>query len=118
MSEDGPADEPSGDAEAEGPPQPGGLISVLLDPAARADERDDAAIDLGGFDSPEAEAALLKCLADHPGHEVVRASCGASLAEIWCRRGSLARDDYAGLPEPALAEATAVIRRERPEWLS
>lgn len=42
-----------------GAEQPAGLIGVLLDAGAEYGARDDAALDLGESDEPEAAAALL-----------------------------------------------------------
>jgi hypothetical protein len=42
--------------------QPEGLISVLLDQDAEVGDRNDAAMDLGSFDGPGVEAALLQVL--------------------------------------------------------
>lgn len=39
--------------------QPQGLISVLLDENAEYGDRDDAAMDLGAFDEPQAEDGLI-----------------------------------------------------------
>jgi hypothetical protein len=42
--------------------QPQGLIGVLLDTEAELGDRDDAAMDLAGFDEPEAIEALTRVL--------------------------------------------------------
>ncbi len=65
--------------------QPQGLIEVLLDVTASEVDRDDAAIDLGAYDEPEVEEALIRVGADLSTPNSVAASCGESLAEIWMR---------------------------------
>jgi hypothetical protein len=103
--------------------QPSGLISVLLDPAARPDEQDDAAMDLAAFDDPEAEAALLRraeelaVVTDDDPYLMVGEMCGESLAEIWCRRGRLPGDAFARLRGRVLEAALAVLEARRPDLL-
>ena len=65
--------------------QPQGLIEVLLDVTASEVDRDGAAIDLGAYDEPEVEEALIRVGADLSTPNSVAASCGESLAEIWMR---------------------------------
>ena len=69
------------------PRQPDGLISVLLDIAAPPGDRDDAAMDLGAFDEPAAEQALLKIVTTHSEDEDLIDTAGESLWEIWNRQG-------------------------------
>lgn len=63
--------------------QPAGLLRVLSDKAARIDERDDAAIDLGEFEGEEVERGLLAVAHDSMTDDIVRGSCGESLGLIW-----------------------------------
>jgi hypothetical protein len=69
------------------PKQPEGLISVLLDRNAEFGDRGDAAIDLGAFDEPAAEEALLKVVLTQTEDEDIADSAGDSLREIWNRKG-------------------------------
>jgi hypothetical protein len=69
-----------------------GLISVLLDTTAQFADRDDAAMDLGSFDEPEVENALLKIILNHNEDEVLVDSAGESLKEIWQRKGQIKED--------------------------
>ena len=66
--------------------QPDGLISVLLDVAAPCGDRDDAAMELGAFDEPAAETALLKIVTAHSEDEGLIDTAGESLWEIWNRQ--------------------------------
>ncbi|ALC89082.1 hypothetical protein AM500_04195 [Bacillus sp. FJAT-18017] len=85
------------------------LIKLLLDQTAREDERDDAAIDLAQYDNDEVEAALIQAIHDSNTTEIIRASCGASLAEIWLRTNRIDHQTLDNLPEPAKSEATGFI---------
>ena len=67
--------------------QPEGLISVLLDLDAEFGDRDDAAMDLGGFDEPAAEEALLKVVLSGDEDEDIADRAGESLWQIWTRKG-------------------------------
>ena len=98
--------------------QPGILIKILLNPKARVDERDDAAIDLAAFDRPEVEEALLKVALDSTANDVIRGSCGESLAEIWLRRNRFNSMAYAQLSGAARSEATALINKVKSEWIA
>lgn len=63
-----------------------GLISVLLDGAASIAERDDAAIDLSDFD--EALPTLIEAARNPNEHDVIAASLGVAIGEIWERSGN------------------------------
>ena len=86
------------------------LIAILLDPSARADERDDAAMDLSEFATPAVESALLAVAIDLHAPAVVRDSCGESLALIWLRLGAVPEAVLQSLPEPACSAAIARLR--------
>ncbi|MEZ4223522.1 MAG: hypothetical protein R3B13_21420 [Polyangiaceae bacterium] len=98
--------------------QPESLISLLLDPSASVAERDDAAMDLAAFTQPEAEHALLKVALGPSTPELVVASCGESLAEIWCRRAETLPEAFSNLPDVAKHEARGYIQQVRPDWLA
>ena len=59
------------------------LKKILLDRKASLAERDDAAIDLGDFDDPEALDALMEIAVDPQEEDIILASCGESIALIW-----------------------------------
>lgn len=67
--------------------QPEGLISVLLNTEAGYGDRDDAAMDLGEFDEPAVEEALLKVVLSPTEDEGIADSAGESLWQIWSRKG-------------------------------
>jgi hypothetical protein len=97
--------------------QPEGLISVLLDVNADEADRDDAAIDLSGFNEPEAERALFLAASSPETSEMVCGSCGESLAEIWLRQGEINFEYYQKLCSPAVREIEAYINAEDPSLL-
>jgi PBS lyase HEAT-like repeat len=70
------------------------LVHILLSAAARLDERDDAATDLGQCRSPQAIEALLAVARDPEVDVILAASCGESLAEV-AVRNLLFRQDLA-----------------------
>lgn len=71
--------------------QPAGLISVLSDSSAPFGDRCDAALDLGSFDDPEAEAALLNVVMDQQSDADLADNAGNSLWEIWSRSGKVSQ---------------------------
>jgi hypothetical protein len=94
------------------------LISVLMDGFAREDERDDAAIDLGDSDAPEALAALIQAGSDPGVPDTVQASCGESIADIWIRRGNYDYSIWQKLCSPTRNELINTVAKQRPEWLT
>ncbi len=93
------------------------LIAVLKDKSARIDERDDAAMDLSSYDTPEVCAALLEVALDPETDEIIAASCGESLAEIWDTRGTIDIQSLDLLSGPARAEALNYLQAKHPEWI-
>lgn len=94
--------------------QPEGLIKVLLNINAEFGDRDDAAMDLGGFDEIEVEQALAKIACDSNVDEGLADSCGESLAEIWCRQSRLNEKVFLALTPAALLIALAIIEAQSP----
>lgn len=89
------------------------LIEILLDKTASDADRDDAAIDLGDIsDDEEVEVALLTVAIDEGTDEMIRASCGESLARIWVRQNQVSREKLALLTGIALEEAVGIIKNE------
>jgi len=95
-------------------PSASALISVLLDGNAREDERDDAAMELSAFDEPEVHAALARVATDPAESELVAASAGESLAELWMARGVVDRAVFERLVPAARAEVTGLFGRWAP----
>jgi hypothetical protein len=65
--------------------QPFGLISVLLNACLPLGDRHDAALDLGAFDAPEAETALLQVVLNLSEDDEIADAAGESLSSIWVR---------------------------------
>ncbi|WP_215190842.1 hypothetical protein [Exiguobacterium sp. s7] len=91
-------------------------IEILLDQTASDAERDDAAMDLGFSLNEEAvEIALLTVANDETVDEMIRASCGESLAQIWIAHNQVSREKLSLLTGIALGEAISMIKSENME---
>lgn len=98
-------------------PQPAGLIGVLLDKSAPTADRDDAAMDLADFDSPEAEAALVVVASDSEEDELLLDTAGQSLSEMWLRWNKKPDADVIrAFPDPSRFICVAGLIAGRPEW--
>lgn len=86
-----------------------GLISVLLDLTAEFSERDDAATDQGEFDDESALGALCQIADNHKEDEILAASCGESIAQIWLRRGFCDRQMLEYFHPAASSEIMALV---------
>lgn len=74
------------------------LVDVLTDRGARREERDTAAAQLSTSDAPEALRALVSVASDATEPDALLDRCGASLAAVWSRNGTL---------DPGVLEALA-----------
>lgn len=89
------------------------LINILLDSNISDEERDDAAINLGYISNNElVEKALLKIANDINTDEIIRASCGESLAQIWMTKKVFNYDKFFSLKGIAFVEAIGLIKKE------
>lgn len=91
------------------------LVGILLDPSARADERDDAATDLGAFAGPEVIQALIRVASDTTEDSVLVETAAESLGEIWARDGTVDQTAYVALVDIAQRNVKAVIRAQAPQ---
>lgn len=96
--------------------QPEGLIGVLLKTDAEFGDRDDAAMDLGEFDEPEAEEALLTVAEDPATDPMLAESCAESLGEVWARRETLNVSKLRRLTGEPLTMVLRQLERARPQW--
>ena len=96
--------------------QPTGLISVLLDRNAPFGDRHDAAMDLGAFETPESENALISIVSDRTEDDDLVETAAESLAEIWVHTRRFDRDVLARLPDAANPIVFAVLDGRWPEW--
>jgi hypothetical protein len=93
------------------------LIAILLDSTAREDERDDAAIDLANFDGEDVVQALFAVATDPSSQsEMIKGSCGESLASIWVRTGEIDISLLGRLDGTAKTEALGLIKINRTDW--
>lgn len=91
------------------------LINILLDTTIDEAVRDDAAIDLGLISNNEIiEAALLSIVNDQKTEEMIRASCGESLAQIWLSNHNFKCNKINLLDGVAFEEAIALIKVQNP----
>lgn len=91
------------------------LINILLDKTIDDAIRDDAAIDLGFISNNEmVEAALLDIANDQTTEEMIRASCGESLAQIWLTNHNFECSKISLLDGIAFEEAIALIKIQNP----
>ncbi len=97
-------------------PQPAGLIHVLLDRSAEFGDRGDAALDLGAYDGPEVETALMEIAADATTDPDLAESCGESLGEIWSRKPTFDPALLSGLAPVTRTLARGILLHRRPEW--
>ncbi len=67
--------------------QPQGLVAVLANRGNEFGDRHDSAMDLGAFDEPEAEAALLAVASDLLEDPDIADAAGESLSAVWSRKG-------------------------------
>jgi len=90
------------------------LIRLLMDKSARIDERDDAAIDLIESNSGEALAALINVAAREGEPEILQASCGEAIGEIWIKRNVIDIDAYEKLNSATQLEIKHLLMEKSP----
>ncbi|RKZ50440.1 MAG: hypothetical protein DRR16_08595 [Candidatus Parabeggiatoa sp. nov. 3] len=93
------------------------LAAILVDSTATLTEKDDAAINLGEFDESEALTALIVAAQSEKVEEMVLASIGESIAQIWIRLDNFDSMIFNQLPRGAQREAHSLIQANRSEWL-
>ena len=92
------------------------LIEILLDPNSSDAEKDDAAIELGEFNEKNVIDVLINVSNKLEYSEMVKASCGESLAFIWLKQQSLDYSDLKKLNGIAFHEAISLIKKNHKEW--
>ncbi|MFE1382541.1 hypothetical protein ACFW6S_26725 [Streptomyces sp. NPDC058740] len=93
--------------------QPAGLISVLLDRAARIDERDDAAMDLEAYSGEHVVKALVDVASSPVEDDLVVVSAAESLGRVLARDGGCLEDLLASLRPDAKRIAEEVLLSSR-----
>jgi hypothetical protein len=94
------------------------LISILTDPRAREDERDDAAMDLEFFSGTLVESALAETIRKEEFSSVLAQTCAESLAGIWAREGRIDQDFFDELKGQAKNEVIGILSARAPDLLS
>lgn len=93
------------------------LLEILFDPAARVDEKDDAAEYLQDCDDDLALAGLSEKGRDSNEDSMVLYSCGNSMAQIWMKRDFFDYDVYQSLDREARWGLFDNIKGLRPGWV-
>ncbi|MFJ6435384.1 hypothetical protein [Streptomyces sp. NPDC091416] len=94
-------------------PQPAGLISVLLNRAARVDERDDAAMDLEAYSGEHVVKALIDVTSSPVEDELVLDSAAESLGRILARDGGCPEELLVSLRPDAKRMVEEMLRASR-----
>ena len=93
------------------------LIEILLDPNARIDERDDAAMDLGKYNDDRALNALISTTLGSNYEEFIMDTCGESIAKIWIKRNQFDVHSYKNMNRIARIEIYKYIKCYKSEWI-
>jgi hypothetical protein len=93
------------------------LLEILKDPTASDAEKDDAVIELGvNFQDEETVDILIKVSNDSNCDEMIAASCGESVGQIWLTTQQISYEKLSNLKGIALTEALSLINAQRPDW--
>ncbi|MFE9877719.1 hypothetical protein [Streptomyces sp. NPDC005784] len=93
------------------------LVGILDDPAAREDEKYDAAMYLEDFPGPLVESGLIRTIRAEDFTSVLAQLCAASLACIWARQDRIDRDFFQELHRTALDEVLGVLGARAPHLI-
>ncbi|MFF7751864.1 hypothetical protein ACFZCP_22000 [Streptomyces sp. NPDC007971] len=93
------------------------LVGILDDPAAREDEKDDAAMYLEDFSGPLVESGLIRTIRAEDFTSVLAQQCAESLGGIWARTGHVDPAFMAELRGPAKDEVFGILGIRAPHLL-
>ncbi|MFF4507848.1 hypothetical protein [Streptomyces sp. NPDC001401] len=93
------------------------LVGILDDPAAREDEKYDAAMDLEDFSGPLVETCLIRIIRAEDFTSVLAQHCAESLGGIWARTGRVDPAFMAQLRGPAKDEVFGILGIRAPRLL-
>ena len=93
------------------------LVRLLDDPAAREDEKYDAASDLECLSGPFVESSLTRVIRAEDFRSVLAQLCAESLAGIWARAGRVDPAFMAELRGPAKDEVFGILGSRAPHLL-
>lgn len=92
------------------------LIEILLDERALDAERDDAAMKLSDYNHEAVIKALIVIINDNYTDEMIKASCGESLAMIFIQKDRFEEQIYKELKGIAKTEFDSFICSQKREW--
>jgi len=92
------------------------LIEILLDEKASDAERDDAAMDLSKYNDKTVIKNLVIAANDDLTDEMIKASCGESLAMILVQSDQFEENIHKKLKGIAKIEFESYIRLKRSDW--
>ncbi|MEY8745139.1 hypothetical protein AB9M62_38350 [Bacillales bacterium AN1005] len=92
------------------------LIEILLDEKASDAERDDAAMDLSEYNDKTVIKSLVITANDDLTDEMIKASCGESLAMILVQSDQFEKESYKQLKGVAKIEFENHICLKRSNW--
>ncbi|MFZ2315616.1 MAG: hypothetical protein WAW86_08190 [Gammaproteobacteria bacterium] len=93
------------------------LFDILYDTTARIDERDDAAIYLAKYPTPDVLDKLVLFASNPAENAIVLASLGESIGEIMIANNKFEMDVIDKLTSIAKQETLGIIQGKKPEWL-
>ncbi|MCX4767905.1 hypothetical protein OG562_44615 [Streptomyces sp. NBC_01275] len=93
------------------------LVGILDDPAAREDEKSDAAMDLEFFSGPLVESCLIRIIRAEGFTSVLAQECAESLGGIWARTGRVDLAFMAELRGAAKDEVFGILGARAPHLL-
>lgn len=93
------------------------LFNILFDKNERIDERDDAAIYLGGYPLKEVLEKLIQFASNHKENQIILSSVGESIGEIMVAMDSYDSGSIKNLSSIAKKEALGIIKGKKPKWL-
>lgn len=93
------------------------LVGIVDDPAAREDEKYDAAMDLEEFSGPLVESCLIRIVRAEDFTSVLAQLCAESLGGIWARTGRVDPTFMAELRGPAKNEVFGILGDRAPHLL-
>ncbi|MER7678297.1 hypothetical protein [Streptomyces sp. NPDC096934] len=108
---------PEGEAELSPEERAVLLVGILDDPAAREDEKYDAAMYLEDFPGPFVESALIRTIHSEDFSSVLAQHCAESLAGIWAQQGRIDQDFFPELRRTALDEVLGVLGARAPHLI-
>ncbi|MRN56933.1 hypothetical protein [Paenibacillus monticola] len=92
------------------------LINIMQDKDENDAIRDDAIIDLYKFNNECVIKALIKESLDENNNDMLRASCGETLGQIWIENDNIDFETLIKLKGNTLDEVIGQIKHNREDW--